>query len=138
MMVGKLIKQPNGKYCILDYAHEVKKYNLDEQDIINMYIEDAKAHIGAAEHYGCLIERTISSGFIEITYDIPDNVLKEMGFDKTYKELLKFVPRKPVHQSYVSCDFATHGKCPSCGENVRDGMGRTDKKCRCGQLLKWN
>lgn len=128
-MVGTLIKQPNEKYCIVSYSGDVVRYNLAEQDIINMYIEYAKACIGAAQHYGKLIEKTD---------EVNDSVLKEMGFDKTYNELVKFVPRKPTNQQYASCDFATYGKCPNCGGSVRDGMGGTDDKCgHCGQLLKW-
>lgn len=128
-MVGTLIKQPNEKYCILNYCGDVVRYNLTEQDIIDMYIKDAKASMGAAKHYGELITQ-INGG--------DDNVLKEMGFDKPYNELIKFVPRKPIHQHYASCDFATYGVCPNCGECVRNGMGGTDAKCRnCGQILKW-
>lgn len=128
-MVGTLIKQPNEKYCILNYCGDVVRYNLTEQDIIDMYIKDAKASMGAAKHYGELITQ-INCG--------DDNVLKEMGFDKPYNELIKFVPRKPIHQHYVSCDFATYGVCPNCGEGVRNSMGGTDAKCRnCGQILKW-
>jgi len=130
-MVGKLIKQPNGKYCIIDYADDVRRYNLTEADIVSMYIEEAQAHIVAAEHYGNLIARTADSN------NIPDDMLKEMGFNKTYKELVKFVPRKPINQSYADCDFTTYGKCPNCGNIVRDGMGWTDKECECGQMLKW-
>ena len=137
-MVRTLIKQPNEKYCIVNYAGEVVRYNLTEQDIIDMYIEDAKAHIGASEHYGSLIKRTVGTGFVESTHEISSDVLKEMGFNKTYNELLKFVPRKPINQSYAGCDFTTYGKCPNCGNTVTDGMGGTDEKCRgCGQLLKW-
>ena len=128
-MVGTLIKQPNEKYCVVDYAGDIRHYNLTEQDIINMYISDAKACIGTAEHFGNLIVRTS---------DISTDVLKAMGFDKTYEELQKFVPRKPINQSYAPCDFATYGMCPSCGASVRDGMGGKDEKCRgCGQLLEW-
>lgn len=137
-MVGTLIKQPNEKYCIVNYSGDVVRYNLTEQDIVNMYIEDAKACIGAAEHYGNLIRRTVSSSYGEELNEISDDVLKAMGFGKTYKELLKFVPRNPTHQQYASCDFTTYGRCPNCGETVRDGMGWTDKNCKCGQLLKWN
>lgn len=127
-MVGKLIKQPNGKYCVVDYAGDVRHYNLTEQDIINMYIKDAKAYIGTAEHYGNIIAKTDS---------VSDDMLKEMGFDKTYKELQKFVPRKPINQSYDPCDFTTYAKCPNCGNTVIDGMVHTDETCKCGQLLKW-
>lgn len=128
-MVGKLIKQPNDKYCVIDYTGDVRHYNLTEQDIINMYIKDAKASIGTAGHYGNIIKEN---------NHIEDDILKDMGFDKTYNELLKFVPRKPLYQKYISCDFATYGDCPSCGKIVSDGIGGTDKKCRhCGQVLKW-
>lgn len=134
-MVGTLIKQPNEKYCVIDYAGDVRHYNLTEQDIINMYINDAKAHIGIAEHYGNIIKRTISYDCLN---EIPDNVLKEMGFDKPYNELVKFIPRKPTHQEYAACDFATYGDCPNCGKTVTDSIGGKDEKCRwCGQMLKW-
>lgn len=134
MYIGTLIKQPNEKYCVVDYAGEVSCYNLTEQDIINLYIEDAKAHIENARHYGRLIAETIG---YEETKDIPDDVLKEMGFNKTYKELVKFVPRKPLETRYVNYDFTTYGKCPHCDGTVRNGMGYTDKQCKCGQMLKW-
>ena len=127
-MVGKLIKQPNDKYCVVDYAGYVRHYNLTEQDIINMYIRDANAYIGTAEHFGNIIVKTD---------DISDDVLKEMGFDKTYKELKKFVPRRPINQSYAACDFTTCAKCPNCEATVMNGMGHTDEACKCGQLLKW-
>ena len=137
-MVGTLIKQPNEKYCVVDYAGDVRHYNLTEQDIINMYIEDAKACIGTAEHYSNIIKKTVSYGYKETLNKIPDDVLNEMGFDKTYYELLKFVPRKAVDTSYYGRDCTTYGKCPNCGSSVQDGMGGTDKQCRyCGQILKW-
>ena len=128
-MVGTLIKQPNEKYCVIDYAGDVRHYNLTEQDIINMYVQDAKDCIGAAKHYGNIVKESNK---------IADDVLKEMGFDKPYNELLKFVPRKPTHQEYAACDFATYGGCPNCGKTVTDGIGGRDEKCRyCGQVLKW-
>lgn len=128
-MVGKLIKQPNDKYCIVDNAGRIKCYNLTEDDVINMYIIDAKEAVSTAGHYGELIKET---------YHIKDDNLKDMGFDKTYRELLKFVPRRPLYQKYISCDFATYADCPNCGNLVTDGIGGTDKKCRhCGQVLKW-
>lgn len=137
-MVGTLIKQPNEKYCVIDYAGDVRHYNLTEQDIINMYIEDAKAYVGTAEHYSNIIKKTVSYGYEETLNKISDDVLNEMGFDKTYDELLKFVPRKVVNTSYYGRDCTTYGKCPNCGSSVQDGMGGTDKQCRnCGQILKW-
>lgn len=136
-MVGTLIKQPNGKYCIIN-SSDISHYNLTEQDIINMYIEDAKACIGAAEHYGKIIAKTVSYICPQVVYPISNDVLKEMGFDKSYNELVKFVPRKPIDTHYASCDFTTYGKCPNCGESVQDGIGFTEGKCRsCGQLLEW-
>lgn len=137
-MMEKLIKQPNGKYCSADYQGRVKFFNYTEQDVINMYIEKAKEDMKNAEHYGKLIEGIENGDNCRVQRNIRDNDLKSMGFDKPYNELVKFVPRRPINQTYVSCDFATYGKCPNCGESVRDGMGGKDEKCRsCGQLLKW-
>ena len=128
-MVGTLIKQPNEKYCIVNYSGDVSHYNLTEQDIINMYIEDANACIGAAKHYGDLIAKI---------NEINNDMLKEMGFNKPYSELIKYVPRKPIDTQYIACDFATYGKCPNCGKTVMDSIGGKDEKCiHCGQLLKW-
>lgn len=137
-MVGTLIKQPNGKYCTVGYGGEVKKYNLTEQDIINLYIEDAKAHIGTAKHYGNIISETVSCGYSDRINPISDDVLKSMGFDRPYNELIKFVPIRPIGTSYVGCNFTTYGKCPNCGGSVEDGIGFREEKCgSCGQLLKW-
>jgi hypothetical protein len=135
-MKGTLIKQPNGKYCIVDYDGEVERYNLTEQGIVDMYIEDAKKYIETAENYGNLIAKTVRyNGTLN---GIHDDMLEAMGFDKSYDELVKFVPRKPTNQSYAHCDFTTYAKCPSCDEVVTNGMGHTDDKCRkCGQLLEW-
>ena len=137
-MADALIKQPNGKYCSADYRGEVKFLNYTEQDIINMYIETAKEDIKNAEHYGKLIEKIEYGECCRVRRNISDKDLKSMGFDKSYNELVKFVPRRPTSQFYASCDFATYGKCPNCGGSVRDGMGHKDEKCgKCGQLLKW-
>lgn len=138
-MVGTFIKQPNEKYCIVGNGGEIKHYNLTEQDIIDMYIEAAKGRIKTAEHYGNLIEKTVKTyTFGNDISPISDDVLIEMGFDKPYNELVKFVPRKPINTSYAGRDFTTYGKCPNCGGSVQDGMCGSDKKCRkCGQILKW-
>lgn len=133
----ELIKQPNGKYCSLDWMGVVKFDNYTEQDVIDMYIEQARKDIDNAKHFGEIIVRN-EYGDSKGMKMISDAQLEAMGFDKPYKELVKFVPRKPINQQYASCDFATYGKCPNCGCGVRDGMGGTDEKCRvCGQLLKW-
>ena len=133
-----LIRQPNGKYCSADYRGQVEFFNYTEQDIINMYIEKAKEDIKNAEHYGKLIERIENGDVCRVRRNIADKDFKLMGFDKPYNELVKFVPRRPINTQYVSCDFATYGKCPSCGGSVRVGMGGKDEKCSsCDQLLKW-
>lgn len=124
-----LIKQPNGKYCIAySFDNQPITINLTAQDIINMYIDQANAAMINAEPFGKLVAiRKVS-----------DEELKEMGSDKTYDELIKYVPLRPKNTRYASCDFATYGECPSCGDRVQDGIGLTHEKCsKCGQLLKW-
>ena len=133
-----LIKQPNGRYCSLDHYGRENFVNYTEQDVINLYIENAKKDMEKAEHFGKVIEYIASGKILKAERVITDKVLESMGFDKPYKELVKFIPCKPLNTQYVSCDFATYGKCPNCGGSVRDGMGGKDEKCKsCGQLLKW-
>ena len=52
----KLIKQPNGKYCMVGCFGELKGFNLKEEDIIDMYIEEAKKAMKNADHFGKVIE----------------------------------------------------------------------------------
>lgn len=133
----ELIKQPNGKYCSLDWMGVLIFSNYTEQDVINMYIEQAKKDIENAKHFGEIIVKN-EQGDSKGMKMINDTQLEAMGFDKSYNELVKFVPRKPINTRYAPCDFATYGDCPNCGDIVQDGMGFTDRKCqRCGQLLKW-
>ena len=48
------------------------------------------------------------------------------------------VPTKVLSKEYVSCDFCTYGKCPTCGSSVSYGMGRSDEECpNCTQKLLW-
>lgn len=129
----ELIKQPNGKFCRVSYYGTVEFSNLTEEDIVNMYIKWAKEDIENAKHYGEIIKRNLNSNIPQID----DKDLEEMGFDKSYKELVKFVSRKPLEEHYVDCDFTTYAKCPNCGGMVQNGMGHVDKKCKCGQLLEW-
>ena len=133
----ELIKQPNGKYCSIGFNGEIHFDNYTEQDIINLYIDQAKKDLETAERCEKIIECLLfadrhNGGLVD------EHRLKAMGFDKPYKELVKYIPREPTNTQYVGCDFATHGKCPNCGKGVQDGMGHKDEKCpACGQLLKW-
>lgn len=133
----ELIKQPNGKYCAMNTFGELIFSNYTEQDIIDYYLERIKKDIENANHYGEIIKNIESYHFYNGKRKINDKELESMGFDKSYKELVKFIQRKPLEQSYVSCDFTTYAKCPNCGGRVQNGIGHTDEKCKCGQLLKW-
>lgn len=128
----ELIKQPNGKYCSINWNEDFVFYNYTEEEVIlQRYINNANKDMDNAKHYGNIIERLL----VDETYN--GRVLKEMGFEKSFEELVKYIPRKPLDQSYAGCDFCTYAMCPTCGERVQDGLGHTDEKCKCGQLLKW-
>ncbi len=133
-----LIKQPNGKYCSVDYQGKASFFNYTEQDVIDMYIKQAKEDMKNAEHYGKIIEKIEYGDRCRVQRTISDEHLESMGFDRPYNKLVKFVPREPVNQSYAPCDFTTYAKCPNCGGSVQNGMGHKDEKCgNCDQLLKW-
>lgn len=131
----KIYKQPNGRYCYCSYKG-VEKIDLSEQDILAIFLaeaeEAAKDAIKNAKNFGEIIKDSL-------TYNNPlsDEVLKQIGFTESYKELVKYVPRKPLDPRYVSCDFATYAKCPNCNQTVQDGIGFKQEKCCCGQMLKW-
>lgn len=127
----ELIKQPNGKYCYMDLHGNFVFYNYTEDEVIRRYISEAKRDMDNSKHYGNIIERLL----IGNTYN--RGLLKEIGFEQSFEELAKYIPRKPLDQSYAGCDFCTYAKCPACGGMVQDGLGHTDEKCKCGQLLKW-
>ena len=136
--MNKLIKQPNGKYCSVDYQGRVDFYNYTEQDIINMYIKQAREDMNNAEHYGKIIEKIEYGDRCRVKRTIGDNELKLMGFDKPYTTLVKFIPRKPLNEKYVDYDFTTYAECPNCGKSVVNGIGSRDEKCKnCEQLLNW-
>lgn len=133
-----LIKQPNGKYCSIDYQGRTSFYNYTEQDIIDMYIKQAKEDMENAEHYGKIIENIEYGDRCRVKRTISNEHLESMGFDRPYEELVKFIPRKPSNQSYAPCDFTTYAKCPNCGENVQNGIGHKDEECEnCHQILAW-
>mgnify|MGYP003309753404 CR=1 FL=1 len=128
-----LIKQPNGKYCTIGYQGKMDFVNYTEQDIINLYIEEAKRDMENAKNYGVIIERSIRS-----ERSISNEYLKKMGFDKPYDELVKYIPRKPKNMNYVPRDCETTAKCPNCNKEVKHNMGYIDRTCKsCGQLLDW-
>ena len=135
--MGWLIKQPNGKFCSIDSFGRLEYFNYTAIDVMNAYIEKAKRDMADAKHYGKIIEYIESGNTIKAENVITDKQLKQMGFDKPYNELVKFVPRRPLHPTYISHDFTTYGRCPNCGEQVENGMGHKDEKCKCGQLLNW-
>lgn len=126
-----LIKQPNGKICICSYDGTVEKMNLTEDEYIAYCVElakeESKKNLDSIQNFGKLIEKQ----------KVTEEQLKEMGSDKSLSELLKFVPRKPLNTQYIPVNFETQGTCPNCGKIVADGMGGTDKKCSCGQILLW-
>ena len=126
-----LIKQPNGKICVCSYDGTVEKMNLTEDEYIAYCIElakeESKNNLDSIQNFGKLIEKQ----------KVTEEQLKEMGSNKQLSELLKFVPRKPLNTQYITVNFETQGICPNCGKIVVNGMGGTDKKCSCGQILLW-
>ena len=133
----KIFEQPNGKYCSINNLGELIFFDYTQQDIINMYIENTKEKIKKAKSSGDFIKEVMCIEKLERQRIVSDEHLKSMGFEKTYNELTKFIPRTPINTYYVSCNFATYGNCPNCGKQVQDGIDYTDKKCSCGQILEW-
>ena len=133
----KIFKQPNGKYCYFSY-NGMEKINLTEQDIKEIYISKAEAEsedaIKNAENYGGIIKEL----FYRNSNSSCDVWLKQIGFTESYENLIKYIPRKPLHQIYASSDFTTYALCPYCNEHVQNGMGFIQKQCKCGQMLQWD
>ena len=131
----KFFKQPNGMYCYFSY-NGVERYDLTEKDIIDLFVQEAKDtadyEIKNAKNFGGIIEELLYRKYKE-----SDEWLKHIGFTESYDDLVKYVPRYPKSTEYVSCNFATYGKCPSCGGTVQNGIGFKQEKCKCGQRLKW-
>ena len=137
-----LVKQPNGKYCDVDFYGRLEFFNCTEEDILRIYIDRAKRDMARAMenvgHYANIIKNIEYGKQCEKEGYATNEELKLMGFDKTYDELIKYIPREPIDRFYFGRDFTEYGKCPSCGNNVENCMGRADEKCRkCGQLLEW-
>ena len=134
-MLNDLIKQPNGKYCSITHNGVINFDNCTEQDVINLYIEQAKKDLENADRCEVIIKRLLShheKGLVD------EHRLKAMGFEKPYKEMITYIPREPINQQYAGRDFTTHGHCPNCGTGVQNGMCGKDEKCPgCNQILKW-
>ena len=133
-----MYKQPNGKYCDI-CCGSIVSYNLTEEDIVERMVADAKREaeslIETAKHFGNIVSELAK---YEGRVFINDKVLGEMGFTESYRDLVKHIPRKPISKKYVHYDFTTYAKCPSCEKTVQNCMGNGDKKCSCGQMLKWD
>jgi hypothetical protein len=126
-----LIRQPNGKLCMCNWNGEIEKMNLTEEDYITYCTNKAREFVYNQDNIKNL-------GELIKAKSVSDEQLKEMGSDKTFAELIKFVPCAPIRPKYIPVNFETQAICPSCGGIVVDGMGGTDKKCKkCGQLIKW-
>ena len=126
-----LIRQPNGKLCMCDWQGKVEMMNLTEEDYVEYCANKAREFVNDEaniKNFGELIS----------LQEVTDEELIEMGSDKTFEELIKYVPLAPYDKQYISVDFATYGKCPSCREYVQDGIGLTHHQCpKCNQRLKW-
>ena len=132
-----LVRQPNGKYLTYSWLKYVNT-NLTEEDIKNIYIENAKKQaeidICNAKGLDCVLKDEFRYGIKLLT----DKDLKDMEINISKKELIKKVPLKPTNKKYISCNFETIAQCPNCGANVVNGIGYTQEKCgKCEQMLDW-
>ena len=132
-----LIKQPNGKYLTYSLLHEAT-INLTEQDVINIYIIAAEKRARQDMQDANGLDYVLKDEFKYGRQVLTEKELKDMGINLTKSELLKRVPLIPRNQNYFGCNFETVGECPSCGEQVRNGIGLKETKCRkCTQMLDW-
>lgn len=126
-----IVRQPNGKLCLCDWTGKIEQMNLTEDEYIGLCANKAREFINDKDNiknFGELIKMK----------NVSNEQLKEMGSDKTFEELIKFVPCKPLNSQYIPINFETQGKCPSCGAFVVNGMQKTDKQCKkCGQMIEW-
>lgn len=128
-----MYKLPNGQYGDIGYADEFLKI-YTEQDIIDEYIRLAKQKMSEAQPPEAVIAASIRYTLTKKDLE----KLKEAGYTRPYSEMVKYIPRKPLHQQYAECNFATYGKCPACGETVQNGIGIKEEKCpNCEQALDW-
>lgn len=127
-----VIKQPNGNYCYFGYNGRMIK-NLSEIDYLLLRAKEAK-DAAKKELDNCSNSPADLIKYIKVS----DEDLKAMGYEKTYDEMLKYIPKRVTNSSYYGRDCTTYGRCPTCDAPVQNGMGGTDKVCRkCNQVLEW-
>lgn len=138
-----IAKQPNGKYCFVPRYAKITEYNLTEQDIIDMYVQRAKMEaekeLKEAKQSSEIIKDIIPTHKYYKSEEEIDKILNKIGFERTYRDLIKYIPQKPLNQRYIHNDFATYAHCPNCDMRVINSIGGKDEKCKyCGQMLKWD
>lgn len=122
--------QANGKICILERNDLV--CNLTEEEYVEY--EKKKAEEYAREK----LKNPNTIGDVLKYKQITNKQLKAMGYDKTYEEMMKYIPKRVERCGYSGRDCTTYGKCPTCGTSVQDGIGFTEEQCpKCGQMLDW-
>ena len=125
-----IIKQPNGKICVVE-MHTIL-CNLTEEELIEYEKKKAEENVKFMLQNPCNISDIIK--FRKIS----DEQLRDMGYDKTYEEMMKYIPKRVIESSYYGRDCTEYGKCPTCNAPVQNGIGYTDYKCRkCNQILEW-
>lgn len=127
-----LIKQPNGKYCYSKPG--TLNINLTKEKYMQMRLEETAKAVETE-----IQEENLFSIADLIKYQkVTDEQLKEMGCDKTYDEMLRYIPKEVRNKSYCDRDCTHYGFCPNCGRTVQNGMAGTDEVCKkCGQALEW-
>lgn len=127
-----LIKQPNGKYCYTN-GNEIKE-NLTEEEYKCMRFDQFMNQLNEE-----LKEENLSNISDLIKYHtLSDKQLHSMGYEKTYDEMIKYIPKEVIKKTYYGRDCTIYGHCPTCDENVENGMFKIDKECpKCKQVLIW-
>ena len=89
-----VIKQPNGNYCYFGYNGKMIK-NLSEIDYLLLRAKEAK-DAAKEELDNCSNSPADLIKYIKVS----DEDLKAMGYEKTYDEMLKYIPKRVTNSSY--------------------------------------
>lgn len=81
-----IFKQPNGKYCVVETYDLL--HNLTEEEFIEYEVNKAK------ENAKFKLQNLNNINDVLKYRKITDKQLKEMGYDKTYAEMMKYIPKK--------------------------------------------